>query len=105
MKAVSLNRPTQFHTDFGRVKYLLSFSLVLLVFFAAILGGFHHHHDLNDHPDCAVCAAVHIQGTAPDSPTLHEIILPIQPVQLPLLVLTVPVFRPTSHLRSRAPPQ
>jgi hypothetical protein len=95
------------HTDTRLMRWRCWFavSLVLVMFLAVVLGSFHHHSDLATHHDCAVCAAAHVSSTAPDSPTLPEIVLPVHPVPLPLLVLSIPVFRPTSHLRSRAPPQ
>jgi len=80
-------------------------SLAMVLLLAVVLGSFHHHSDLVSHHDCAVCAAAHVSSTAPDSPAIPEIILQDQPLQFPLLILSVPVFRPASHLRSRAPPQ
>ena len=91
--------------DNRRMRLLLSLGLALLLFFAAAFGRLHNHHDLADHPDCAVCAAASHAGTTSARPTLPAVPLPALPVLFALLVLTVPVFRPASLLRSRAPPR
>lgn len=89
----------------GRMRPLLSLGLALLLFIAAALGGLHNHHDLADHPDCAVCAASHQAEAAPVGLPLPVIPPAALPVLFALLVLTAPVFRPASLLRSRAPPR
>jgi hypothetical protein len=94
--------------DNGRMRPLgplLSLGLALLLFFAAALGSFHNHHDLADHPDCAVCAASHQADAAAVGLPLPALSPAAPPVLFALLVLTVPLFRPASLLRSRAPPR
>jgi hypothetical protein len=83
----------------------LSLGLVLVMLFAVILGSAHHH-DQEDHPDCAICFVVHhaaSETSAPPSPP--AIFLSALPALFAPLVLAVPVVRPTSLQRSRAPPR
>jgi hypothetical protein len=87
-----------------RRQLLLSLGLAMLFLVAVLLGSIHHHHDLQDHPNCAICAVAHHPGIEPAAPAPPAVYPPALPVLFGLLVPAAVIARPTSTLRSRAPP-
>lgn len=88
-----------------RRQLLLSLGLAFLFLVAVLLGSIHHHHDLQDHPNCAICAVTHHPGMETAAPSPPAVYPPALPTLFGLLVLAAAIVRPTSALRSRAPPR
>lgn len=80
-------------------------TLVLLLFLSTQLYAvIHHHDDLNDHPDCSICAVTHHQVADSTIPTPYTIPAPI--ISLITLFFTAVLIissAPKSY-PSRAPP-
>ena len=87
-----------------RRQLLLSLGLALLFLVAVLLGSIHHHHDQQDHPNCAICAVANHPGIETAAPSPPAIYPPTLPALFSLLALAAVIARPTSTLRSRAPP-
>jgi hypothetical protein len=89
----------------GRRHLLLSLGLVFLFLVAVLLGSIHHHHDLQDHPNCAICAVAHHPGIETAAPSPSAVYPPELPALGSLLILVAVIARPNTILRSRAPPR
>jgi len=83
-----------------------SATLVLMLFFCTQLHAVvHHHNDLEDHPDCAVCAVAHHQSADNVLPILFVFPAPLfeqTKVCTQTILLTSAVYQTHS---GRAPPQ
>ncbi|HEY7744807.1 MAG TPA: hypothetical protein VIA07_00615 [Desulfuromonadales bacterium] len=88
-----------------RRQLLLSLGLAFLFLVAVLLGSIHHHHDLQDHPNCAICAVANHPGIETAAPSLPAVYPPELPALFSLMVLATVIARPNSTLRSRAPPR
>lgn len=100
-----LHFPPQVHR-LRRGQLLLPLAVAGLFFLAVVLGAFHHHEDLTNHPNCAICAvAHHAPAVTVAPPTLVAITLPQLSTLIVPPLLTVVLTRPTTSLRSRAPPR
>jgi hypothetical protein len=88
----------------ARKRLLLSLGLALHFLVAVLLGSIHHH-DLQDHPNCAICAVANHPGIEIAAPSLPTVYPQALPALFSLLVLATVIACPTSTLRSRAPPR
>jgi hypothetical protein len=94
-------------SSIGNKEYLsrkLSIGAVLIIVLTVLITGFHHHRDLQDHPECTICAAVYHAPALTSAP----LVLAVLWIVLPGLVLPpiagIPVQRPTLLPPCRASP-
>ena len=87
----------------SRVRSLALFMSVLMLV-ALLLGSFHHHDDLDDHPDCSICAVTHHQVADSTIPLPYTIPTPI--ISRVIFIFTVVLIASSApHTYSgRAPP-
>ncbi|MDD2852381.1 MAG: hypothetical protein PHY09_10865 [Desulfuromonadaceae bacterium] len=88
----------------GDIKRFTALTLSGMMIVAVLLGSFHHHDDLDDHPDCSICAVAHHQ---PSCVAISPAYIP--PVRIALSVDYTPYtarFHSTAAItsQSRAPP-
>lgn len=90
----------------GRARSLLALGLAVLTLLAVFHGSFHQHRDLDDHPECAVCAFVNqISATALAVPTVLVTILLFVAVLAAIPCASLAIASPVSLRPGRGPPQ
>lgn len=90
----------------GQTHFVCSLAFVLLILVALVLGNGHrhHHNDLQNHPDCAICAAADHFVADTIAPISLAAQLPGFTALFAIPVQAAFIIRSTTTLHSRAPP-
>lgn len=82
----------------------LSLICLILIVLATLSGSFHHHDDGSEHPECAVCFAVHHHTITPVTVLVPESLSPVTVTRYLAPVLAVWHSTSFTPFNNRAPP-